>query len=939
MQIDNVIEKARKLGLDVDNSDNVLENLEAIAEQVGMEDFSYERLTDLENILDSMLDDGSNQNEDALNNVISNNESLNDTSENIAKPQGKNKFSKNKKANEENNVSNVRESFGDKLRNLRKKNNVGLNSTSNNSEDKNFSGNDKLNNVKNIVKKRAKDKSKAALKIVGQKIKAFIIANPWVLLVLAGIIVVFLVLVLFFATAPEANGDGYYDSACNFNDTTINLKKCGGDSIVLNIEDYVMGMTYSYLQSYELSSESTKALMIILKTNALSKGGYNSSSKTITIDDCDKTYTDIGDISESELTKIKSLYSSVKDKLYISESYKSAISNLSSSSVLELNDDILNEMLDYSQSYVSILDILYNKNINVEEDEKNDENETHIDTMFVGDSRMNFMRMYNIVNNDNSVYAGAMGYYWFVGSASSTYAADTYNCKNDGIECVNDKIWGKPHNIVIWLGANDPDNAAKYYNKYYELASGDWKNNNIYVVSVGYVDDSRSEYVQNNQIDEFNKYMQEKINGSGLNNLKYLDLGFDAKEMADGTIDGVHYGDSFSKQIYNKILGELGNLENLSERKSLYNLGDYCTFYNITENDAYWWPIGSKSPTKGDIYGGTPMPTTITSTFGPREIAGTSDNHGALDIAGPCNDTVVVATKDGTVVDRNDSCDNNGGYGNTCGVGFGNYVMIDHGDGMVSIYGHMYPNSVTIKVGDQVKQGQKLGVIGNSGSSTGCHLHFEMQLNNVKVDPLEYVSEEYPRPAVSNNFVGEGDPNNGKQYICKSLLKSGYSKNATIGIMINIAEESGFISQRIEGDFSSGYTASIEYTKKVDSGQISKQEFVNKYSGYGFVQWTAPGRKQGLYEFAKSKNKSIGDPGMQIEYFLHELQQLEPGVYKKVTGNYSAFDVATEWCDWFERPAGAEACLNYGNCPSPKCSGRANQFMNEMTNYVNNGCK
>ena len=79
--------------------------------------------------------------------------------------------------------------------------------------------------------------------------------------------------------------------------------------------------------------------------------------------------------------------------------------------------------------------------------------------------------------------------------------------------------------------------------------------------------------------------------------------------------------------------------------------------------------------------------------------------------------------------------------------------MIDHGDGLISLYGHLYQNSITVRKGDYVKQGQVIAKSGSSGNSTGGHLHFEVRINGNKVDPLEYVSVDNPRPGrvVKNN--------------------------------------------------------------------------------------------------------------------------------------------------------------------------------------------
>lgn len=69
--------------------------------------------------------------------------------------------------------------------------------------------------------------------------------------------------------------------------------------------------------------------------------------------------------------------------------------------------------------------------------------------------------------------------------------------------------------------------------------------------------------------------------------------------------------------------------------------------------------------------------------------------------------------------------------------GYGNCVMIDHGDGVVTVYGHL--SEVTVSVGEYVDQGERVALSGNTGRSTGPHLHFEIRINGTPVDPEPYL--------------------------------------------------------------------------------------------------------------------------------------------------------------------------------------------------------
>ena len=116
--------------------------------------------------------------------------------------------------------------------------------------------------------------------------------------------------------------------------------------------------------------------------------------------------------------------------------------------------------------------------------------------------------------------------------------------------------------------------------------------------------------------------------------------------------------------------------------------------------------------------------TYITSRQGPRThpITGEYRNHGGTDI-GASYGSAIYAADSGTVVRSADGW--NGGWDN--------YVMIDHGNGMQTLYAHM--SSRAVSVGQTVSRGQTIGYVGSTGMSTGAHLHFEMYINGSRIDP------------------------------------------------------------------------------------------------------------------------------------------------------------------------------------------------------------
>lgn len=117
-----------------------------------------------------------------------------------------------------------------------------------------------------------------------------------------------------------------------------------------------------------------------------------------------------------------------------------------------------------------------------------------------------------------------------------------------------------------------------------------------------------------------------------------------------------------------------------------------------------------------------PIAGTITSRFGNRS----RDNHKGIDIAAP-KGTPIYAAASGTV--------NVSQYG--YGGGYGNYIILSHGNGVQTLYGHC--SELCVSVGEHVSQGQLIARVGSTGVSTGNHLHLEIRVNGVAQDPQNYV--------------------------------------------------------------------------------------------------------------------------------------------------------------------------------------------------------
>jgi murein DD-endopeptidase MepM/ murein hydrolase activator NlpD len=119
----------------------------------------------------------------------------------------------------------------------------------------------------------------------------------------------------------------------------------------------------------------------------------------------------------------------------------------------------------------------------------------------------------------------------------------------------------------------------------------------------------------------------------------------------------------------------------------------------------------------------------VTSDFGQRVDPYTADRvmHSGLDIAAP-HGKEVYAPSDGTVV----FAGLEGGYGNV--------IVVDHGYGIKTRYGHLA--KMLVKAGDRVKRGALIAAVGNTGRSTGPHLHYEVRVNGIPQNPRKFILEE-----------------------------------------------------------------------------------------------------------------------------------------------------------------------------------------------------
>ncbi len=137
-----------------------------------------------------------------------------------------------------------------------------------------------------------------------------------------------------------------------------------------------------------------------------------------------------------------------------------------------------------------------------------------------------------------------------------------------------------------------------------------------------------------------------------------------------------------------------------------------------------------------------PVEGRVASSFGEREdpINGEGAFHTGVDIDAPYG-TPVRAAGDGDVT------------GAQMGTGYGREVTLDHGHDVITLYGHL--SAVAVYPGQHVTRGEIIGYVGESGRATGPHLHYEVRLHNVPVNPYRYLRVTYEQ---ATNLYGDSSP-------------------------------------------------------------------------------------------------------------------------------------------------------------------------------------
>lgn len=191
-----------------------------------------------------------------------------------------------------------------------------------------------------------------------------------------------------------------------------------------------------------------------------------------------------------------------------------------------------------------------------------------------------------------------------------------------------------------------------------------------------------------------------------------------------------------SKVIRNSYISRLSEQEKETQSK----IDEYQTELNNLESQIVALTTGNigSNYIGGEFAWPAPGYTTITSRYGMRihPILKTARVHTGTDIAMPTG-AYIIAANDGIVIKSMYT------------TGYGNMVMIDHGGGVSTLYGH--GSEIIAQTGQEVKKGDIIMKAGSTGWSTGPHLHFEVRINGTAVDSLPYITNQTNKTAGQEN--------------------------------------------------------------------------------------------------------------------------------------------------------------------------------------------
>lgn len=204
----------------------------------------------------------------------------------------------------------------------------------------------------------------------------------------------------------------------------------------------------------------------------------------------------------------------------------------------------------------------------------------------------------------------------------------------------------------------------------------------------------------------------------------------EAKKTQESRVADYDNAISSSQEAYQDKLDLMATLE-ANETSSLNTYTYYKDLEDQLNNELEWYLAELQRKSQSTYVGGTggwPLQAGVnyyvSSEFGWRVLWGANDYHYGIDLA-CANGTEIYSYNAGTVIKSEFH------------YSYGNYVLVDHGGGISTLYAHM--SSRVAQVGDYVSSGQLLGYVGMTGSASGYHLHFEVRENGSVVEPRNYL--------------------------------------------------------------------------------------------------------------------------------------------------------------------------------------------------------
>ena len=355
----------------------------------------------------------------------------------------------------------------------------------------------------------------------------------------------------------------------------------------------------------------------------------------------------------------------------------------------------------------------------------------------------------------------------------------------------------------------------------------------------------------------------------------------------------------------------------------------------------------------------------ISSAYGTRNIDGREETHGGIDLTKPNNSPVLSFTSGKVFRVVNNVIPDSGSLNSTANGGFGNMVVIKDENGNYNYYAHL--NGVNVQPGQIVNVGDKIGILGNTGRSTGPHLHYEVRNNtnssNNTIDPSTYLNvattmdsssstsstgtsgsssitdifssltgflSEFASRAWNGFASGKFDSDYSTYFAENGITRTTTSADTSSGASVSTTNNAPAIWKyyKAQGvpdkviaaimanmyaesglnpkNLQNSYEKSLGHTDSSYTSAVDSgayTNFVHDSAGYGLVQWTYHSLKEALLNYANKKNASIGDLDMQLEFLLHQLSTNYPSTWQKMCNARNAEEAAAIMLKEFERPA------------------------------------